>query len=113
MKVFAMIRKILPFIGLLDFNPNKRQILTTILIGLTFGLIIYGIASEVWFIAFEARAFDEYAKASGALIIATYAFMVSTAIQFRQGNMEHLFGAMETFFKKRKWWNLFGIAKRK
>lgn len=102
MKVFAMIRKVLPIIGVLDFYPAKRNFLTIVLIGNAFGLIIYGAVTAIWYIVFEARTFDEYAKASASLTICTYAFMVSTAIRLRQDSFETMFKSMETLFMERK-----------
>lgn len=102
MKVFALIRKLLSLVGLFDFNPIKITFLTAILICISFFLIIYGAVSEIWFMVFEARTFDDSAKACTSLIVCTYVFMVSSAIRLRRNTLGAMFKAMETLFRERK-----------
>lgn len=102
MKVFAYIRKSLPLIGVLEFDPLKSQFIGIVLLGFAYFLIVYGATTAIWFVAFEAQTFDEFTKTIISFVICVYAFMVCTVFRWQKEAFLAMFKEMESTFGARK-----------
>lgn len=104
MKIFQIVRRLLPLIGLLHLHqdqPRQRAIAIVQRI-CVFASIIYGAITAIWFIAFDAVTVDGLAKATSSFVIYIYAFMVFTAAILRQGRLISMFQDLESAIEKRK-----------
>lgn len=102
MKVFAYIRESLPLIGLLEFDPVRRQFISIASLGFAYFLIVYGAITAIWFVAFEAQTFDEFTKTIVSFVICVYAFMVCIVYLWRNNAFLAMFKEMENTFAARK-----------
>lgn len=102
MKVFASIRKSLPLIGVLEFDPLRSYFISIALLGFAYFLIFYGAITALWFAAFKAQTFDEFTKTIVSLVICVYTFMVCTVLRWRKKAFLAMFMEMEKTFGARK-----------
>lgn len=101
MEVFAHVRKSLPYIGYLDYDPPRPKTTIASLVVALF-IILYGAIQSIWFIVYEAQTFDEFGKATTALDICVYAFIVCIIMRTQQSSFLAMFRGMETLFRQRK-----------
>lgn len=90
MNIFAGIRKSLPVIGIIPFeNPNGPKIAIALRI-IVIVSILYGGATVIWFIAFEAVTYDEITKAYASVDIDFYALLAFSILLMKRDSLLEL-----------------------
>lgn len=102
-RIFIGLRRILPYLGLLDFNQSKgrqvSQILRICIPISTIGSIIV----TLWFICIEGNTFVEYSRAVLGLIFFFEVLFAYSILAMKRTSLFQLYDVIETQIEERKW----------
>lgn len=109
MKIFIGLRRILPYLGLLDFNHSNGPLISKILRICIPTSTIISIVFTAWFICFEGESFVEYSRALLGMSFFVEVLFAYAIIAITRQSFFRLYDVIETKIDERKWNILYRI----